>query len=273
MYTCRYALVVEYVGTDFHGSQIQPDTRTVQEEIQKALTIYFKAPVKTVFSGRTDAGVHAKGQVLHFDIKNNDVDSNRFLYAINSILPDDISVSEIVEVNRSFHAQKSAAYRWYRYTIANRKYKNAFDSRILHERTKLDIDLINQALDSLTGEHDFSSFCSLKTSNPNKVCKLYYAKAHKDGDYIYIDLVANRFLYNMVRIIAGMILEIGRNKLTPQFAYELLISKNRTKAPKTASANALTLEFVGYKNKGFDNVVFNKTTLSEQLKDTQHAKK
>ena len=147
----RYAVKFEYIGTGFKGSQYQPNKRTVQGELNKAFSIYFKEPVKVIPSGRTDAGVHARGQVLHFDINNNKIDVRKTIYSLNSLLPDDISISEIVEVTDKFHAQKSATYRYYRYKIANRLQRNAFDRNLLHLREELDLDLMNESLSFLVG--------------------------------------------------------------------------------------------------------------------------
>ena len=130
----RYAIEFEYIGDGFKGSQFQPDERTVQGELNKAFSIYFKEPVKVIPSGRTDAGVHARGQVSHFDIKNNNFNINKALYSLNSLLPDDISIKSIVEVDKNFHSQKSAKYRYYRYKIANRPQKSAFDRHLLFVR-------------------------------------------------------------------------------------------------------------------------------------------
>ncbi|MCR4881881.1 MAG: tRNA pseudouridine(38-40) synthase TruA [bacterium] len=264
----RYAIEFEYIGDGFKGSQFQPDERTVQGELNKAFSVYFKEPVKIIPSGRTDAGVHARGQVSHFDISNNIIDIRKAIHSLNSLLPDDISIKDMIEVNRSFHSLKSAKYRYYQYKIANRLQRSAFDRHLLHIREELDLDLMNEALSLLVGEHDFSSFKAAKTNNPAKVCNLYYAKAKRDGDYIYIDLIANRFLYNMVRIIVGTVLDVGRKKFTPQFITELLKSKDRTKASSTVSPDGLIFMFVGYddiSSHNLEDLIKNPPKLKEQL--------
>ena len=269
----RYAIEFEYIGDGFKGSQFQPDERTVQGELNKAFSIYFKEPVKVIPSGRTDAGVHARGQISHFDISNNEVDIKKALYSLNSLLPKDISIKEMVEVKRSFHAQKSARYRYYRYKIANRLQRSAYDRCLLQLREELDLDLMNEALALLVGEHDFSCFKAAKTNNPAKVCNVYYAKAKREGDYIYIDFIANRFLYNMVRIIVGTVLDIGRKKFTPQFITELLESKDRTKASSTVSPEGLTFMFVGYDDiSSFDleKLIEKQPKLEERLLKTNY---
>ena len=269
----RYAIEFEYIGDGFKGSQFQPDERTVQGELNKAFSIYFKEPVKIIPSGRTDAGVHARGQVSHFDINNNKIDIKKALYSLNSLLPDDISIKSMIEVSRNFHSQKSARYRYYRYKIANRLQRSAFDRHLLLLREELDLDLMNEALTLLIGEYDFSCFKAAKTNNPAKVCNMYYAKAKRDGDYIYIDFIANRFLYNMVRIIVGTILDIGRKKFTPQFINELLNSKDRTKASSTVSPIGLTFMFVGYddiSSYNLEDLINNLPELEERLLKTNY---
>jgi len=268
----RYAIVIEYIGNGFKGSQFQPDERTVQGELNKAFSIYFKKPVKVIPSGRTDAGVHARGQVSHFDISNN-VDIKKALYSLNALLPDDISIKEMIKVSDKFHAQKSARYRYYRYKIANRLQRSAFDRNLLHIREELDVDLMNEALSYLVGEHDFSCFKAAKTANPAKICDVYYARANKIGDYIYIDLIANRFLYNMVRIIVGTVLDIGRKKFTPQFIKTLLLSKDRTNAGSTVISDGLTFMCAGYddiSSYNLDDLIKNPPKLEEQLLKTQY---
>jgi len=269
----RFAVLFEYIGSDFNGSQFQPDERTVQDELNKAFSIYFKEPVKVIPSGRTDAGVHSKGQVLHFDIKNNEVNVRKAIYSLNALLPKDISILKMIEVNDNFHALKSARYRYYRYTIANRTQRSAFDRHLLHLREELDVDLMNEALSFLVGEHDFSCFKAAKTDNPAKICNLYYAKATRCGDYIYFDFVANRFLYNMIRIIVGTVLDVGRKKFTPQFISELLISKDRTKASSTVSPDGLALMSVGYEDITSENLIGclnNTIKFEDQLKTNNY---
>ena len=263
----RYAIKFEYIGTGFKGSQFQPDEITVQGELNKAFSIYFKEPVKVIPSGRTDAGVHAKGQISHFDI-NKEVNIKKAIYSLNSLLPDDISICELLPVKKNFHAQKSATYRYYRYKIANRVQRSAFDRHLLHLREELDVDLMNEALGYLQGEHDFSCFKAAKTDNPAKICNVFYANASRCGDYIYIDLIANRFLYNMVRIIVGSVLDVGRKKFTPQFIQSLLASKDRTLASQTVSPDGLTLMFCGYdniKSHKLEDLIHNLPTLENQL--------
>lgn len=250
----KYALKVEYIGTNYSGSQVQPKQRTIQSELERALCTLTgnshnendgSRPIRTIFSGRTDAGVHSKGQIVHFEL-NQPIVASRFLNSLNGLLPKDISVSEIFEVPDSFHAQKSGCYRRYNYQIVNRQHRSVWDGHSLLVRKKLDLARMNQALSYLVGEHDFSSFKSAQATDPASVCTVYKAECKKFGDEITIEIIANRFLYNMVRSIVGTLLLIEKNNLEPAVMKEILEEKDRTKAGPTVSPDGLTLMEVGY---------------------------
>lgn len=257
----RYALVVEYIGTNYAGSQIQPDENTIQSELEKALstltgvgrecritqTASHKLPrlIKTVFSGRTDKGVHSKGQVVHFDY-NEPIVASRFVNSLNGLLPDDISIKSIKKVDDDFHSQLSAKYRVYQYRIVNRRQRSAWDRHSLLVREPLDLKRMNECLEYLLGEHDFTSFKSSRTDNPAKVCTVYKAECTKKDDLIIFEIVANRFLYNMVRTIVGTLLMIEHQKLEPKVMKDILDAKDRTKAGATISPDGLILVEVGY---------------------------
>ena len=251
----KYALKVEYIGSNYAGSQIQPDQKTIQSELERAICTLtggclrnsdLSRPIKTIFSGRTDAGVHSRGQVVHFVIEKPIV-ASRFLNSLNGLLPKDISVSEISEVPDSFHAQKSGRYRRYQYRIINRQQRSVWDGHSLLVRQKLDINRMNKALSYLIGEQDFTSFKSAQSTDPASVCVMYKAFCTKSGDEITIEIVANRFLYNMVRTIVGTLLYIEKNNLEPEVMKQILDAKDRTKAGPTVSPDGLTLMEVGYK--------------------------
>ena len=255
----KYSMIVEYIGTNYSGSQVQPEAVTIQSELNKALgTLISKydglaenvenstdsehrhcfKTVKTIFSGRTDAGVHSKGQVVHFE-SDMPIVASRFINSMNGLLPNDISVN---------HAQLSAKYRVYQYKIVNRQQRSVWDGHSLLIREPLDLERMNKALEYLIGEHDFTSFKSSGTQNPAKYCVVY--KAHctksKEGDVITFEIAANRFLYNMVRTIVGTLLLIEHKKLEPEFMRYVLEAKDRTKAGPTISPEGLTLMEVGY---------------------------
>lgn len=254
----RYALQVQYIGKNYAGSQIQFEngieiqTPTVQGELEKAIsTLIFgdtenkNRQLKTVFSGRTDKGVNSKGQVIHFDTDKSIV-ASKFVYQLNEILPPDISVSDLKEVDDKFHAQKSAKRRYYRFVFINRKCKNAFDGDLMRVKYPVDIERMQKALDFIKGEHDFSSFKSSGTLNPSKICFIEKATCHKDGDNVIIDIVGNRFLYNMVRTIVGTLLEIEGHKLPAEHMEQVLMACDRRKAGQTVSPFGLTLMKVEY---------------------------
>ena len=262
----RYAFQVQYIGKNYSGSQIQLENGkpieapTVQGELEKALSTlilsgrkaksdtpaeYNNRPVKAIFSGRTDKGVNSQGQVVHFDTDETIV-ASKFLYQINEILPDDISVTDLRIVDDLFHAQKSAKKRYYRFEFINRRCKNAFDGDLLRIKYQIDIDRMQKSLNYLLGEHDFTSFKSTGTLNPSTICIIYEAKVSKVGDKVIIDIVGNRFLYNMVRTIVGTLLFIEGHNLAPEHMKEVLEAKDRRKAGMTVSPYGLTLMKVMY---------------------------
>ena len=257
----RYALDVQYRGKHYSGSQIQfengkpIEAPTIQGELERALSTLIIGgknttnnkirQVKTIFSGRTDKGVNALGQVVHFDI-DKEIVASSFIYHINEILPNDISVNNLRIVPDSFHAQKSATARYYRYELINRRYKQAFDGDILRVKYELDVERMQSALNFLLGTHDFSSFKSSGTLNPSKVCTITRAEVEKQGDRILIHLVGNRFLYNMVRTIVGTLLEIEGHKLPVEHMKKVLEACDRRKAGQTVSPYGLTLMGVDY---------------------------
>ena len=248
----RYAFKVQYIGKNYAGSQLQPDKITIQSELEKALCTLIigndavnNRPIKAVFSGRTDRGVNSLGQVVHFDTDKQIV-ASKFTYQINEILPDDISISDLKEVDAGFHAQKSAKSRHYVYEFVHRRCKNAFDGDLLRVKYEINLVRMQKSLDYLLGEHDFSSFKSSSTLNPSKICNLYEAKVSKVGDRVQISLVGNRFLYNMVRAIVGTLLEIEGHNLQPEHMKEVLEAKDRTKAGQNVIPYGLTLVEVTY---------------------------
>ena len=254
----RYALDVQYIGKNYAGSQIQfengkeTDIPTIQGELEKAIctlieskTQINKRPIRTIFSGRTDRGVNAIAQVIHFDT-DKEIVASSFIYHINEILPADISVNNLRLVSNSFDAQKSAKSRFYRYELINRRYKQAFDGDILRVKYGLDISRMQKSLNYLLGEHDFSSFKSSGTLNPSKICSITRADVEKQGDRVFINIEGNRFLYNMVRTIVGTLLKIEGHDLAPEYMKMVLEACDRRKAGQTVSPYGLTLMKVDY---------------------------
>ena len=254
----RYALDVQYIGKNYAGSQIQfengkeTEIPTIQGELEKAIctlieskTQINKRQIRTIFSGRTDRGVNAIAQVIHFDT-DKEIVASSFIYHINEILPADISVNNLRLVSNSFHAQKSAKSRFYRYELINRRYKQAFDGDILRVKYGLDISRMQKSLNYLLGEHDFSSFKSSGTLNPSKICSITRADVEKQGDRVFINIEGNRFLYNMVRTIVGTLLKIEGHDLAPEYMKMVLEACDRRKAGQTVSPYGLTLMKVDY---------------------------
>ena len=260
----RYALTVQYKGKNYSGSQIQLGGKcrenphgteiepTIQGELEKAIsTLIFgdtenkDRQFKTVFSGRTDKGVNSLGQVVHFDT-DKDIVASKFVYQLNEILPKDISVSNLKIVEKRFHAQKSAKKRHYRFEFINSKCKNAFDGDLMRVKFDVNIERMQNSLNYLLGEHDFSSFKSSGTLNPSTVCFIESAKVQKLGDRVFIDIVGNRFLYNMVRTIVGTLLEIEGHNLESVHMKQVLDLKDRRMAGQTVSPYGLTLMKVEY---------------------------
>ena len=257
----RYALTVQYIGKNYLGSQIQFDQEgleikpTVQGEIERAIctlltgvryeSLHKERPIKTVFSGRTDRGVNALGQVIHFDY-DKDIVASKFVYQLNEILPADISVSDLRIVPNGFHAQKSAKARLYRFEFIHRKYKQAFDGDLIRVKYPINIERMQKSLNHLLGEHDFSSFKSSGTLNPSKVCSIYEISCNKVDDKVTIYIRGNRFLYNMVRTIVGTLLKIEGHNLQPEEMKKVLDAKDRSKAGRTVSPEGLTLMKVDY---------------------------
>lgn len=244
----RYSMIVEYIGSEFYGSQkqLKSNVQTVQSELENAMKKILQREVKVIFSGRTDRGVHAKNQVVHFDLPL-ELNFKRFLYSLNAVLSEHISVKNIQKVDKSFHSQKSAKYRWYRYTINNNPQRSVWlgkTSAYIYE--KLDVEAMRIALGYLEGKHDFSSFKKVNSPNPVKECLMYYAAITEKSGVINIDLIANRFLYNMVRIITGTLIAIGRGIYPPEHMLRILKAKDRNLAGPTAEACGLTLMAVGY---------------------------
>jgi len=259
--TYKYSFKVRYIGKNYAGSQIQRvkdgvSPPTIQSEIEKAIRtliptslgsdkITKKRPIKTVFSGRTDAGVNAKGQVVHFESEKTLV-ASKFICSMNEILPKDISVADLKEVSTSFHAQGSSSKRHYQYVFWNKDHRDAFDGDLIRFKGELNILRMQKALGYLLGEHDFSSFKSSGTTNPNKTCFIHKVGCTKLDDMIVIDIVGNRFLYNMVRAIVGTLLMIEKKDLEPEVIKEVLEAKDRSKAGKNVSPHGLTLIEVEY---------------------------
>jgi len=242
----RYAIGIEYDGSNYFGWQKQANLPTIQGMVEEALSKVAAHKIEIVCAGRTDAGVHAIGQVAHFDSETNRT-LKAWVLGSNTYLPADIRLHWAKPVAADFSARFSATARIYRYTIYN--YKTA--SALLRNQSfwfgrKLDELLMQQAANYLLGEHDFSSFrgsgCQSKSCKRN----IEFIKVTRKGEIIYIDIKANAYLLHMVRNIVGLLLEIGFGKLLPICAKDVLEARDRKKCPATAPAHGLCLVKVEY---------------------------
>lgn len=243
----RLKCTIAYDGTAYFGYQIQPNNRTIQEEIEKALKKLHKgSEIKIYASGRTDAGVHAKGQVIHFDT-NLDIPEEKWPIALNSILPGDISILFAERVNGKFHARFDVKRKEYRYFINPSSKKDPFTRNYAARYPyELNIKAIESAMAHLIGTHDFTSFCSAKTEVEDKIRTIYKMEIQEDNGLIVFKFIGNGFLYNMVRILTGTLLDVGTGKRTPESISTVLEEKDRALAGKTAPAHGLYLWEVFY---------------------------
>lgn len=243
----RYKCVIAYVGTAFSGYQIQPNKRTVQSEIEAVLEKIHKGEHVRIFaSGRTDAGVHAKGQVIHFDSPLK-IPTEKWTIALNALLPDDISVMKTDEVPNDFHARFEVVAKEYRYYIHLSQIRDPFQHHFAYQfKYPLDIDKMVSATKHLLGTHDFTSFCSAKTEVEDRVRTIHKIELVEENGMLVFRFVGNGFLYNMVRILVGTLLEVGACERDAASIPLILASKNRTKAGKTAPAHGLFLWEVFY---------------------------
>ncbi len=241
----RYFIYLSYDGTRYHGWQIQPNGISVQEEIQKALSTLLRTDMEIVGAGRTDAGVHARLMVAHFDT-DNAIDCTNLTYKLNRLLPKDISVSKVVPVAEDMHARFSAVRRTYHYYI--HLHKNPFRRHYSCElHYNLDFSLMNRAAAMLMEYDDFAAFCKVHTDVKTTICKVCEARWIDDGDGCWHFVIsADRFLRNMVRAVVGTLIDVGRHKITLQQFHNIVEGKNRSNAGESMPGNALFLEDVQY---------------------------
>ncbi|MVX62817.1 tRNA pseudouridine(38-40) synthase TruA [Clostridium chromiireducens] len=239
-------LIIEFDGSDFCGWQRQPKGRTVQKVIETAI---FKATGEEVMingSSRTDAGVHAREMVANF-ITNSTIPGDKFREALNTRLPEDVSIIKSEEVEENFHARYSSKGKTYSYTIVNRYERLSLGHQYLyHYRYNLNIDEMKKACQYFMGSHDFRAFMSLGSSIKTTVRNIKELYIEQKGDRIKIFITADGFLYNMVRIIVGTLLKIGNGKLKAEEIEKIIIEGNRKRAGMCVPPNGLVLEKVFY---------------------------
>ncbi|MDD5730380.1 MAG: tRNA pseudouridine(38-40) synthase TruA [Candidatus Omnitrophica bacterium] len=240
-------LTIEYNGTNFSGWQRQKRrSYTIQQVIEETLQKMLHQEIKLIASGRTDSGVHAKAQTANFKTASH-IPLERLQEGLNALLPKDIAVIGIAEASGDFHSRYCAKSKAYRYTILNRTHRSALlkDSAYFC-RYPLDLKLMQNEADSILGKHDFSAFKASGKEGKNPVKTVKKLKVSRKGDLVYVDIEADGFLYNMVRNIAGTLIDIGRGKLGSGSLKKILDSKDRRKAGHTAPACGLCLLKVKY---------------------------
>lgn len=240
----RIKLVVEYDGTDFSGWQSQKNGRTVQDEMNRALRELLQEEITVTGAGRTDAGVHARGQVCHFDT-DNPMEGWAIMRGLNGLLNSDVVVRSAEEAPGSFHARYSARSRTYKYFISQsptalaRKYR-------WYVGHPLDLGLMQTCADALIGEHDFQAFCKVDSSASHFRCQVTSAQWIASGTDVAFEISANRFLYGMVRSLVGTMVDVGRGHLTVEEFMSIKAGRDRTEASSAAPAAGLVLENVEY---------------------------
>ena len=251
----RVALLVQYDGSNYSGWQKQKNATTVQEILDKALFKITNHQVKTFAAGRTDAGVHASGQVVHFDI-DYIIPGNSYSDLLNSLLPSTIRILESVEVKDSWHACYSPIYRHYRYVINNSKFPNLFIDNWSWHRYKrvLDDVLMSNASKKMKGEHDFFAFQKTGSNRTNSITTIKNIKIKREEDLILIDIKATGFLYGMVRLIVGQLVLVGEKKISPEIFTDRWVNKKKNDVKESAPAKGLCFVNAVYEENVFKNV-------------------
>ena len=239
-------LIIEYNGKGFNGWQKQPNKLNIQGEIERAIGELTNEEINLIASGRTDAGVHSFGQTANF-YTNSKIPIEKFAIAINSKLKKTIVIKSAEEVDEKFHSRYSVHNKRYRYIINNSEQGTAIYKDLeYHMSVKLNVDKMKEAIKYFEGKHDFSAFKSSGTSSKSSVREIYKAEIIDKDEKIYIELTGNGFLYNMVRIIAGTLVDVGLGKIEPEDIPKIIESKKRENAGKTLPPHGLYLMEVNY---------------------------
>jgi len=241
-----YKLTISYDGSNYNGWQIQPNGKSIQEEIEKALLILLKEEIRIIGSGRTDACVHALGQVANFTTSQS-IDILKFTYSLNSLLPCDIRIKNITQVASTFHAQYSAISKTYQYHVYTGKVLNPFKRLyVWHLHRLLDLNLLCDATKKFLGEHDFASFANVGSSAKDSIRNLMKFDVDLSNDEIIFTLKADGFLYKMVRNLVGFVIEIASHKRPITDIKKVLLAKDRRQAGSAAPPQGLFLVEVDY---------------------------
>ena len=239
-------MVVSYDGTAYRGWQLQPNGVTIEEVLNRELTALLKEPIAVIGASRTDSGVHARGNVAVFDTENR-MPADKICFALNQRLPEDIRVQTSEEVTAEWHPRKANCTKTYEYKVLNRKISMPLERLYAHFcYFNLDLNKMREAAAYLVGEHDFKSFCTVRTQAEETVRTIYSLDITKQDDMITIRISGSGFLYNMVRIIAGTLLEVGKENIPSEKMGEIIASTDRAKAGPTAPARGLKLVEIRY---------------------------
>ena len=242
----RVKLVVAYDGTNYSGWQLQKNAVTIEQKLNEALTDLLGEEIVVTGASRTDAGVHSLGNVCIFDTDTR-IPAEKICYALNSRLPEDIVVQESCEVDSDFHPRAGKSSKTYEYRVLNRTLPDPTRRRDTYfYHYDLDVEAMKRAASYLEGEHDFKSFCSVHAQVESTVRTIYSCTVTKDDDVIRIRVTGNGFLYNMVRIIAGTLIEVGAGKRKPEEIISMLEATDRCSAGPTAPAHGLTMIGIQY---------------------------
>ena len=243
----RYFIELSYRGTHFHGWQIQPNANSVQETLEKGLSIICRETITVTGSGRTDTGVHAAYYVAHFDSTHDDLDKPDFTHKLNSFFSSEIAVFAVIKVAFETHARFDAVSRTYHYYIHQQKDPFLQDTSWFFPK-RLNVENMNNAARLLTGQHDFTSFSKLHTDVKTNICIVHEAFFTQNDHQLIFKIAANRFLRNMVRSIVGTLVDIGLGKLSPEDVGLIMESLDRSKAGVSVPAHGLFLTDVSYPN-------------------------
>lgn len=245
----RYMLRVAYDGTKYCGWQSQPGLRTVEGTLKSTLDRLMRQDIKLIGASRTDAGVHAEGNVAVFDCDTT-IPADKIKYALNNLLPEDMVVVESVTVADDFHPRHCDCRKTYQYRILNTPLPDPNRRRNTYfYRGDIDIDSMRKAAEYIVGEHDFACFMAAGSQVKDTVRTVYALELDRQDDIVTMTIQGNGFLYNMVRIIAGTLLMVGRGQLKPEALEEIIKSKDRSKAGPTAPAKGLTLKSIIYEQR------------------------
>ena len=243
----RIKLTVAYDGTNYHGWQVQPNEITIEGKLNEAISELTKETIQVIGASRTDAGVHALGNVAVFDTESR-IPGEKFSYALNQRLPDDIVIQQSQEVDKDFHPRYCTCEKTYEYVILNRKFPlPEYRNTAFFYYGDLDIKAMQEATKAFLGEHDFAGFCSAGAQVKTTVRTIYDLTVEKkDNDMICIRVRGNGFLYNMVRIIAGTLLEVGKGNIEAKSLENRIAAADRSQAGPTAPARGLKLIRIQY---------------------------